>query len=438
MVEYRKGSEYSGVSRIRMRKVLFDYYKKGNSVLKQHQIEVHPNTNCIVLRKEDTSGNKVDSDYKETNKIKRMRSLLTEYNNLLRQNFIAVPDYPKKCITKEYFNNKLKRYISQNKRIDFNQKFVRRIFNGDFNHGGRFYGGFWFSLSAEWRKHIRINNNPVVEIDYSGIHIILLYGLKKLDYWRKHKTDPYTLDKKTMKQEYPEIKTDEDKLKFRELVKQVILVSLNSNDETSTCKSIIHSITNEVDEEGNKKFEWFRNTYSQYDKKKDKKVLGHNVIKKLIGHIKDKHVDIREYFNSKQGSWVQNLDSLIAEQIIKFYTMEGIPVLCVHDSFIIDSSYIWDLEQRMKWVMEEFLDKNQSKVSAVKTTISGQENTLEEKLKWFKRRNGHQLLGIKPDKNLEELDSMKIVPNPTYRNQLKRYQSRKYQEYLFKTRDYYR
>jgi len=33
-----------------------------------------------VLRKEDASGNKVDSDYKETKEIKRMRSLLTEYN----------------------------------------------------------------------------------------------------------------------------------------------------------------------------------------------------------------------------------------------------------------------------------------------------------------------------------------------------------------------
>ena len=308
-----------------------------------------------------------------------MRNLLTEYNNLLRQNFIAVSDYPKKGITKKYFNNKLKRFISQNRRINFNQKFVRRIFNDDFNHGGRFYGGFWISLSEEWRKHIRINNNPVIEIDYSGIHIILLYGLKKLDYWRKHKTDPYTLDKKTMEQEQPEIKNDEDKLKFRELVKEVILVSLNSKDETSTCKSIIISITNEVDEEGNNKFEWFRNNYSQYDKKKDKNVLGHNVIGKLISHIKEKHIDIKEYFNSKQGSWVQNLGFLIAEQIINYYSMKGIPVLCVHESFIIDSNYIWDLEQRMKWVMIDFLDQHKTKVSAVKTTISGRENTLEEK-----------------------------------------------------------
>jgi hypothetical protein len=118
--------------------------------------------------------------------------------------------------------------------------------------------------------------------------------------------------------------------------------------------------------------------------------------------------------------------------------LEGIPVLCVHDSFIIDSIYIWGLEQRIKWIMEDFLDQYKAKVSAVKTIIFGRKNTLEEKLKWFKRRNSYQLLGIKPDKNLEELDSMKIVPNPTYRNHLKRYQSRKYQEYLFKTRDYYR
>ena len=162
-------------------------------------------------------------------------------------------------------------------------------------------------------------------------------------------------------------------------MKEVILVSLNSKDETSTCKSIIISITNEVDEEGNNKFEWFRNNYSQYDKKKDKNVLSHNVIGKLIIHIKEKHIDIKEYFNSKQGSWVQNLGFLIAEQIINYYSMKGIPVLCVHDSFIIDSNYIWDLEQRMKWVMIDFLDQHKTKVSAVKTTISGRENTLEEK-----------------------------------------------------------
>ena len=65
-----------------------------------------------MLRKLDNCGNKVDSDYIETNKVKRMRNLLTEYNNLLRQNFIAVSDYPKKGITKKYFNNKLKRFIS--------------------------------------------------------------------------------------------------------------------------------------------------------------------------------------------------------------------------------------------------------------------------------------------------------------------------------------
>jgi hypothetical protein len=65
--------------------------------------------------------------------------------------------------------------------VDFTRKFVRRIFNnGSFEQGGRFYGGFWQNIPREYRKFIRINYKEIVELDYSGLHINMLYAMKKL------------------------------------------------------------------------------------------------------------------------------------------------------------------------------------------------------------------------------------------------------------------
>ena len=60
--------------------------------------------------------------------------------------------------------------------------FMRRIFNVDWFHGGRFYQAPHITIPSACRKTMLINGEPTVEPDYSGQHIRMLYNLLGIDY----------------------------------------------------------------------------------------------------------------------------------------------------------------------------------------------------------------------------------------------------------------
>src|SRR5690606_27759980 len=102
----------------------------------------------------------------------------------------------------------------------------KRIFsNGTWDSGGRFYGGWWQQIpnskaGGAWRRKIYINGNPTVEVDYSGLHIVLLYALKRIDYWKEDGKDPYSL---------PDY---EDSADFRQLLKLLLLIAVNAKGKS--------------------------------------------------------------------------------------------------------------------------------------------------------------------------------------------------------------
>ncbi|GAB1717055.1 MAG: hypothetical protein NTAFB05_20970 [Nitrobacter sp.] len=53
---------------------------------------------------------------------------------------------------------------------------LHRTFNDDFESGGRLYGGWWQTLPRELRKHIRINSEAVVNVDFATMHLRLAYA----------------------------------------------------------------------------------------------------------------------------------------------------------------------------------------------------------------------------------------------------------------------
>jgi hypothetical protein len=76
-------------------------------------------------------------------------------------------------------------------RLSHHEKFIKRIFNNnDWNNGGRFYGGWWQRIPSEWRSRIRIGNMPVSEVDFKGLHIVLLYAIEGVNYIE----DPYLIN----------------------------------------------------------------------------------------------------------------------------------------------------------------------------------------------------------------------------------------------------
>ena len=178
----RTGEWKSHVSRIRVLPLLLDS-RFGTKKIRPWMIEKAPTTECIVMRvKNPDTKERVEIDYKDTAETFRMRRDLIAYNNLLRSQFIDLPFVPEQGI-----KTKSGKYVW----INHTDKFVRRIFNNNsWEDGGRFYGGWWQRIPKEWRLKIRIMANTVVEIDYSGLHIVLLYALEGIDYWDHIGTDP--------------------------------------------------------------------------------------------------------------------------------------------------------------------------------------------------------------------------------------------------------
>ena len=90
---------------------------------------------------------------------------------------------------------------------------------------GRFFGGWWQNIPREYRKYIRLDDKHVVECDYSGLHINMLYAMEKLP---MPKGDVYHL------KGYSNDET------FRRFVKQLLLIMVNA-DSRETVRKAIHS-----------------------------------------------------------------------------------------------------------------------------------------------------------------------------------------------------
>ncbi|TPL51612.1 hypothetical protein [Mesorhizobium sp. B2-4-6] len=165
-----------------------------------------------------------------------------------------------------------------------------RVFNdGSFDHGGRFYGGWWQNVPKEYRRFITINGVPTVEIDFSSMQPAMLYA--KIG--QQIEGDAYAIDG------FPS--------ELRPLVKTATLKMINAPGR-------IQAPSRPALPEG---ISW----------------------KGLQQAILDKHEPIAEYFRSGEGIRLQRLDSDIAENVIMRMMNRGIPVLPIHDSFIVATEY---------------------------------------------------------------------------------------------------
>ena len=73
-------------------------------------------------------------------------------------------------------------------------------------------------------------------------------------------------------------------------------------------------------------------------------------LKTLIHDFMNKHEAIRDLFNTDTGRILQRQDSEICEEILTQFYSQDIPVLGVHDSFIIASNFEKKLRSKMNEV----------------------------------------------------------------------------------------
>ena len=305
----REGKGASHMSRMRAKPELISLIKDHG--WKETMVDKAPDTECIVMREYDAlKRRQVDIPYQDTAESIRMRERLCRYNNLLRQTFIDLPEFPKGGIPPE----KGDKLITLNR----SNKFVRRIFSNDsWSDGGRFYGPWWQNIPKKWRDKIRIEDEQTIEWDYSGVHIILLYALQGIDYWAVDGKDPYWLSG------HPHTET------FRGLLKIVLLASINAKNRDKAVGG--------VRRHANKDWERFRWIY---DEKVD--------LPKVIEDFVNRHHPIQQDFFSGIGVQLQNIDAQIAEMVIEELSLNRVPVLTIHDSFIVTRQNEEDLEDIME------------------------------------------------------------------------------------------
>ena len=148
--------------------------------------------------------------------------------------------------------------------------------------------------------------------------MVLLYAIAGIDYWNDIGTDPYLLDEFEQSDE------------IRSLLKVIVLVAVNAESRKQALKALRYKVRTKDREE----FGWF--TEGDYD------------LEDILNRFVKKHEPIQSSFFRSNTFSVMHIDAQIAEYIINHFTDQGIPVLAIHDSFLINRVHEGNLRSVMQ------------------------------------------------------------------------------------------
>ena len=207
-----------------------------------------------------------------------------------------------------------------------------RIFNNDFENGGRFYNesGAVQSLPSEERARITINGSVVTECDFRALHPSILATEQKWYY--EEGFDPYNIY----------VKGYDQKL-LRKLAKIAMLIRLNCRNDGTYVLAFSKFIANEYD------------IKQLYKEGKIPKIMIDPM--EILYAIIDNNPYLLEKFQSHAavGTRLQCVDSSIAAKVINYFVQQNKCILCVHDSFIVKREDRQELIEVMEWAFEDRL-----------------------------------------------------------------------------------
>ncbi|NQU79982.1 MAG: hypothetical protein HQ543_00515 [Bacteroidetes bacterium] len=265
-------------------------------------LEVFPEYNVNVFYKPVQLVIKKDSkgkllDYKDTAKTWRIRTILERVNNVNSKADIRYQQY------------KLNAYL----RAIFIERFTwyGRLHTKGFMH----YQGFW----KEEREEITINGDQIVELDYSGMHPHLLYAAEG----KQYSGDPYSVL--------------DERMEVRPFLKEILLCMLNAKDRTAAERAANYWLHKNPEERELLQF------------------AGITKARPLIDRFTEQHSKIAKYFckGKATGMRIMNKDSKIALDVVNYFAKQDIPILAIHDSFIVQKQHRRELYNTMKRVYKK-------------------------------------------------------------------------------------
>ena len=315
-------------------KCQLDAYKVGRAA----------NEEVIILR--NAKGQ--NEEYDDLPQTIRMRQVVRDYNALLSRQLIDIRRLDHPWIE-----------LSDGTRLMLgpSRQHVKRVFNrSSFTKGGRFFGPWWQGCPKEWRREIFINDAPTIEQDYSSLHIALLYARRGINYYETFEGDAYRVERPDF------LSTPEQTRRYAKLL---LLMAVNARTDKEAYAA-------------------FRSDRSE---NKDKRggSLTNDQLAVLLDSLRHKHPAIADDLGSDAGIELMYEDSRITEHVVKRFTEQEIPVLTVHDSYIVNFGY----HQLLHQVLEEgfFLVTGLKGIKAERTGVA-----MGDEMSWEKERLLEQAL----------------------------------------------
>ncbi|MDZ4086952.1 MAG: hypothetical protein U1E69_09125 [Tabrizicola sp.] len=228
--------------------------------------------------------------YKDTDETKAMRAGLARINDLIATARVSSrrPPLPELDLEDGHSSHGVRLY---------------RVFNnGTFAEGGRFYGGWWQSARKHFRPLITISDETTIEADFKGLHPTILFAQSGLPC----PEDPYSL--------VPGAANDS---LLRDHAKTTFLALLNAGRKGT---------------QEPRDFDTERHGMSR--------IAFQEQVKAAFPLLSD-------HFGTGVGTRLQRLDSDLAEMIMLHFVERNVPVLPVHDSFIVAERHREELVQVM-------------------------------------------------------------------------------------------
>jgi hypothetical protein len=220
--------------------------------------------------------------------------------------------------------------------LDFTKKRLYRVFsNGSLERNGRFSGGWWQNVPSEYRPHIYIGGpksfgpKMTAELDYSAMFPSIAYALLG----RTIDDTAYYLDGK---EQQPEI---------RKVIKTALLTMLMAKNRASAAKAIHKKLSDDAID-SNPAFHdiarWKKRSNTPFQLPYRACVPnGCPSIRTIIGSLEKGHPQLAEHFfyNPDQGLYLMYRESRVAERVLLYMAEKGVPVLPIHDSFVVMTSW---------------------------------------------------------------------------------------------------
>lgn len=183
-----------------------------------------------------------------------------------------------------------------------------RIYNESFDKGGRFYRGSILQLNNKdnnERLKVTCNNEPMIEIDYSNLHILLLTILEGFQY--NPEIDLYN---KCIPSEW-----------INDHTRKVVKLSTNIMLNAKTKRSASAAIKGVLDE-------YVTISPESFPPKIKAKVV--------MDWIYEGHSNLSKYFCNidSTGLLLMRMDSDMANHVLSCFVSEERPILPIHDSFL--------------------------------------------------------------------------------------------------------